>query len=71
MLIDSYSLFRRNKEGKYNMCKAILDLEKKSADRALVEAIRNTMRNTQNSFEDVCKMLGIAKVDIQRYKKMI
>ena len=66
---------RKNNEGKYNMCKAITDLEKKNqalgADKAFVEAIRNLMSTTEKSFEEVCSMLLISQSDMNRYKKMI
>ena len=62
---------RRNKEGKYNMCKAIMELEKRSADNALINAIKNAMTNTKQTFEDVCKMLGISPEDMERYKEII
>lgn len=62
---------RKNKEGKYNMCKAITDLEKKSADKALVDAIRSIMKNTKQSFEEICASMNISKADMSRYKKMI
>lgn len=62
---------RKNKEGKYNMCKAIADLEKSSADKALVEAIRNLMKNTKLSFEEICVSMGISTSDMLRYKEMI
>lgn len=57
------------------MGKAILDLEKKNqligADKALVEAIKNLMNNTEKSFEEICVSMGISKTDMNRYKKMI
>ena len=66
---------RKNKEGKYNMCKAIADLEKKNqelgADNALINAIKNLMKNQKKSFEEVCVSMGISNVDMNRYKKMI
>lgn len=62
---------RRNKEGKYNMCKAIMELEQRSADSALINAIKNAMTNTKQTFEDVCKMLGISPEDMERYKEII
>ena len=64
-------LSRKNTEGKYNMCKAIADLEKSSADKALVEAIRNLMKNTKLSFEEICTSMGISTSDMLRYKEMI
>ena len=66
---------RKNKEGRYNMCKAITDLEKKNqalgADNALICAIKNLMINQKKSFEEVCILMGIPNADMSRYKKMI
>lgn len=62
---------RRNKEGKYNMCKAIMELEKRSADNALINAIKNLMKNQNQSFEEVCISMGIPNTDMIRYKEMI
>lgn len=53
------------------MCKAIMELEKRSADNALINAIKNAMTNTKQTFEDVCKMLGISPEDMERYKEII
>ena len=65
------SLPRRNKEGKYNMCKAIEDLEKISADKKAIELIKNLMDSTKKSFEDACAMLLISGKDASRYREMI
>lgn len=66
---------RRNKEGKYNMCKAIMELEKINqalgADNALINAIKNLMKNQNQSFEEVCISMGIPNTDMIRYKEMI
>lgn len=66
---------RKNEKGKYNMCKVITDLVEKNqaigADKALIEAIKNAMENTKQTFEEVCKMLGISQIDMNRYKNMI
>jgi len=66
---------RKNKEGKYDMCKAITDLEKKNqelgADNALIKAIKSLMKKQEKSFEEACNLLGISTMDMNRYKKMI
>lgn len=66
---------RKNREGNYNMCKAIEDLEKRNqelgADKALVNAIKNLMTNTKKSFEEACALLCIPQSDMMRYKNMI
>lgn len=58
-------------EGDYNMCKAVMELEQKGADKALMDAIRNLMSNGQKSFEQACKLLGISSEDEARYRKMM
>ena len=67
----SFTVPRRNKEGKYNMCKAIEELKRDSADEALIKAVRNIMENEKRSFENVCMAMGINKTDMARYRKMI
>ena len=67
----SFNVPRRNKEGKYNMCKAIEELKRDSADEALIKAIINMMNNTKESFEEICTAMGINKTDMERYRKMI
>ena len=62
---------RSSKEGKYNVCKAIRDLERKSAERATINHIRNLMNNSKKSFSESCVLLGINKTDMERYRKMI
>ena len=53
------------------MCKAIEELKRDSADEALTKAIINLMKNTKESFEEVCTAIGINKTDMERYRKMI
>ena len=62
---------RNSKEGKYNMCKAIEELKRDSADEALIKAVRNIMEKEKRSFENVCMAMGINKTDMARYRKMI
>lgn len=62
---------RKNKEGKYNMCKAIEDLKKENQDTKAIELIKNLMLTSKKSFDDACSMLCISKSDIKRYRKMI
>ncbi len=62
---------RKSREGDYNMCKAVMELEQKGADKALMDAIRNLMSNGQKSFEQACKLLGISSEDEARYRKMM
>ena len=72
---SSVKLPRKSKDGGYDMCKAVMDLkregEKQGVDKALIAAIKNLMKNTTKSFEEVCEMLGINKTDMKRYKGMI
>ena len=57
------------------MCKAIEDLEKMhqalGADNAIINAIKNLMKNQRKSFEEVCMAMEISNVDMKRYKEMI
>ena len=53
------------------MCKAILELELINQDKKAIELIENAMKNTKQTFEEVCTMLGVAKADMNRYKEMI
>ncbi len=66
---------RKEKDGGYNMCKAVMELKRESeqigADEALVAAIKNAMKNTNQKYEDICEILGVSKADMARYKKMI
>lgn len=69
----------KNKEGKYNMCKAIMDLERKNqkigediaTDRTFITAIKNLMKTTHKPFEEACAMLCISQEDMVRYKDML
>lgn len=67
----NFTVPRRNKEGKYNMCKAIEELKRDSADEALIRAVKNLMKNGEKSFSESCVLLGINKTDMTRYRKMI
>lgn len=61
----------KNKEGDYNMCKAVMELKQEGEDIKAIELIQNAMHNTAKSFEEVCNMLGITTEDMNRYRKMI
>jgi len=61
----------QNKGGGYNMSKGFLELERKYQDLKAVELIKNAMANTRQTYEDVCRMLGITNEDMERYRKMI
>lgn len=65
----------KNKEGDYNMCKAVMELkqegQREGEDIKAIELIQNAMNNTAKSFEEVCNMLGITTEDMNRYRKMI
>lgn len=65
----------KNKEGDYNMCKAVMELkqegQREGEDIKAIELIQNAMHNTAKSFEEVCNMLGITTEDMNRYRKMI
>lgn len=61
----------KNKEGEYNMCKAVLDIQKMGEDKARLEAIKNIMKNGNQTFEQACILLGITKDDKCKYQKMI
>ena len=62
---------KKSKEGKYNMCKAIMDLEKENQDIKAVELIKNLMKTSKKSFEEACALLLITPADMKKYKKMI
>ncbi len=62
---------RKEKDGGYNMCKAVMELKRESEDIKAIEMIKNAMKNTNKSFIDVCEILGVSKADMARYKKMI
>lgn len=66
---------RKNKEGKYNMCKAIMEIQeegiKQGTDSAWVTAIENLMKTTKKSFEEACTMLCIPDEDRNKYRSMI
>lgn len=78
---------RKNKEGKYNMCKAIDDIRKMGVEEGIekgiergvaqgieatwLEAIRNTMNNAKKTFEEACVILGISEENMAHYKNMI
>ena len=69
------------------MCKAVQDLiqrginegleigEKKGlaigADNALINAIKNVMANTKQSYEYTCQTFGISPEDMKRYREMM
>lgn len=61
----------KNKEGEYNMCKAVLEIQKMGEDKARLEAIKNIMKNGNQTFEQACILLGITKDDKCKYQKMI
>lgn len=74
---------RKNKEGKYNMCKAIMEIQEKGikagiekgiekgTDNTWVLAIKNLMETTQKTFEEACTMLCIPDSDRIKYRDMI
>lgn len=72
--LANVKLPRKNKDGEYNMCKAILDLEKKNQKigeyNAIIKAIRNLMKNTNKSYEESCYLLGISRTEMDRYKNL-
>lgn len=65
----------KTKGGGYNMCKAVLELEKKNqtigADKAILATIKTLMETTNQSFEWVCEKMRISAADVLRYKNML
>ena len=76
-----------DKEGNYNMCKAVIDLTNKGRaegikegkkegkiegqTEALAFSIKSIMQSFNQSFEQACAVLKIDAKDMERYRKMI
>ena len=69
----------KDKEGNYNMCKAVIDLTnkgrvegiKEGQTEALLFSIKSIMDSFNQSFEQACAVLKIDAKDMERYRKMI
>ncbi|MCR4566922.1 MAG: Rpn family recombination-promoting nuclease/putative transposase [Pseudobutyrivibrio sp.] len=65
----------KDKEGNYNMCKAVIDLTNKGRaegqTEALLFSIKSIMDSFNQSFEQACAVLKIDAKDMERYRKMI
>ena len=73
----------KDKEGNYNMCKAVIDLTNKGRaegikegkiegqTEALAFSIKSIMQSFNQSFEQACAVLNIDAKDMERYRKMI
>lgn len=69
---------RKQKEGDYNMCKAVMEIKdegraegRAERDTDFVKAIKNLMTNTNNSFDEACFLMGISEEDKIRYKSLM
>ncbi|PHU33869.1 hypothetical protein [Pseudobutyrivibrio ruminis] len=60
-----------NKEGNYNMCKAVIDLTNKGRAEGIAFSIKSIMQSFNYSFEQACAVLKIDPKDMERYRKMI
>ena len=76
-----------DKEGNYNMCKAVIDLTNKGRAEGIKEgkkegikeghteaiafSIKSIMQSFNYSFEQACAVLKIDAKDMERYRKMI
>ena len=60
-----------NKEGNYNMCKAVIDLTNKGRAEGIAFSIKSIMQSLNYSFEQACAVLKIDAKDMERYRKMI
>lgn len=67
----NFKLPRKNKEGKYNMCKAIMEIQEEGIKEGTRLAIKNLMKTTKKSFEEACTMLCIPDEDRNKYRSMI
>lgn len=74
----SVKLPRKQKEGDYNMCKAVMEIKdegraegRAERDTDFVKAIKNLMVNTKKSFDEVCFLMGISEEDKLRYKSLM
>ena len=74
-LIVSVEMANKDKEGNYNMCKAVIDLTNKGRAEGYTEAIafsiKSIMQSFNQSFEQACAVLNIDAKDMERYRKMI
>ena len=60
-----------NKEGNYNMCKAVIDLTNKGRAEGIAFSIKSIMQSFNYSFEQACAVLKIDAKDMERYRRMI
>ena len=60
-----------DKEGNYNMCKAVIDLTNKGRAEGIAFSIKSIMQSFNYSFEQACAVLKIDAKDMERYRKMI
>jgi len=68
-----------DKEGNYNMCKAVIDLTNKGRAEGIKEgyteaiafSIKSIMQSFNYSFEQACAVLKIDAKDMERYRKMV
>ena len=67
----SLKMPRKNKEGEYNMCKAVMEIQKKSETEARIRDIRNLMENVKWSAEQAMKALGIPESDYKKYMSLL
>ncbi len=65
----------KDKEGNYDMCKAVIDLTNKGRAEGQTEtllfSIKSIMQSFDQSFEQACAVLKIDAKDMERYRKMI
>ncbi len=71
----SIKIPRKNKEGDYDMCKAVVELREKGIEEgkteAEVNAIKNLMENMGFTFEQAIDALGVSKDKVEKYKRML
>ena len=74
----SIKLPRKQKEGDYNMCKAVMEIKdegraegRAERDNDFVKAIKNLMDNTKKSFDEACFLMGISEEDKKRYRSLM
>ena len=65
------------------MCKAVIDIENRGVEKGLnqgeilgrektlIENIKNLMNNTKQSYDEVCKLLGLSAAEADKLKSMI
>ena len=62
----SIKLPRANKEGEYNMCKAVLDIEKKGIEKGVLETLISLVQDGMLDIAEAAKRAGITVEEMQK-----